>query len=88
MQEKGESMSEIKEYEVYTLKESQDLLKVSERTMMRMIKKGTLLAGKVGGQYRILGKELLRLLLPKETYGKAAQTYRDVRDWAKLGDGD
>jgi excisionase family DNA binding protein len=49
-------MNEIKENEVYTIKENQFLLKVSQSTIMRMIKKGILKAGKFGGQYRILGE--------------------------------
>ena len=56
---------EIKENEVYTLKETQELLKVSPSTMLRLIKKGIINSAKIGKQYRILGKELLRLLSPK-----------------------
>ena len=56
---------EIKEYEVYTHQETQVLLKVSSSTITRMIKKGLMRAVKVGKQYRILGKELLKLISPK-----------------------
>ncbi|MBU1557986.1 helix-turn-helix domain-containing protein [Patescibacteria group bacterium] len=55
---------EIKENAVYTTSETQDLLKISNSTIKRMLKKGLIRANKVGGQYRILGKELLRLLSP------------------------
>lgn len=54
--------TEIRENVVYTTKEAQDLLKISESTIKRLLKKGILRANKVGGQYRILGKEILRLL--------------------------
>ncbi len=55
---------EIKQHAVYTTTEAQTLLKVSESTIKRLLKKGILRANKVGGQYRILGKELLRLISP------------------------
>lgn len=55
---------EIKEHAVYTHQEVQILLKVSPSTLTRMIKSGTLRSAKVGRQHRIMGKELLRILLP------------------------
>lgn len=55
---------EINLNEVYTTEESQKLLKISPSTMKRLIKKRLINANKVGGQYRILGKELLRLVSP------------------------
>ena len=55
---------EIKENAVYTPRETEELLKVSTSTMKRMLKKGLIRANKVGGQYRILGKEILRLVSP------------------------
>ena len=55
---------EIKENVVYTTKETQDLLKISESTIKRLFKRSILRANKVGGQYRILGKEILRLISP------------------------
>ena len=56
--------SEIKENAVYTTTEAQELLKISNSTIKRMLKKGLIRANKVGGQYRIMGKELLRLVSP------------------------
>lgn len=79
-------MAEIKEKEVYTLEEAQNLLKVSRSTMMRQIKKGILRAGKIGGQYRILGAELLRLLLPENVTDKIEHKYDEFRDWVKEAD--
>ena len=56
---------EIKENAVYTTEEAQNLLKISESTIKRLLKKGILKANKVGGQYRIMGKEILRLISPE-----------------------
>ncbi len=50
---------------VYTTNETQKLLKISNSTIKRMLKKGLIRANKVGGQYRILGKEILRLVSPE-----------------------
>ena len=48
---------EIKPNSVYTTKETRNILKVSESTIKRFLKRGIIRANKVGGQYRILGKE-------------------------------
>ena len=72
---------EIKENEVYTHKETQALLKVSSSTVTRMIKKGLIRSAKVGKQYRILGKELLRVLSPK-LEDKMGKAYNKARNWA------
>lgn len=69
---------EIKENAVYTTKEVQSLLKISESTMKRLLKKGILKANKVGGQYRILGKEILRLISP-ELEKKAEKAYMKAK---------
>jgi len=55
---------EIKPHGVYTTGEAEKILKVSNSTMKRLIKRGVLKANKVGKQYRILGLELLRLVSP------------------------
>ncbi len=70
----------IEEHGVYTTKEAQVLLKVSPSTMMRMLKKGLIRAAKVGKQYRILGKELLRVLSP-EIEDKIGKVYNKARRW-------
>jgi len=54
----------LNENEVYTSDEAQKLLKISDSTFRRLVKKGVLRAAKIGGQYRVLGGELLRLLSP------------------------
>ena len=56
---------EIKPNTVYTTTEIQGLLKVSKSTIKRLLKKGLIKANKVGGQYRILGKEILHLISPQ-----------------------
>lgn len=56
---------EIKPHKVYTTEEAQDYLKVSNSTIKRFLKNGIIHANKVGGRYRILGRELLRLVSPE-----------------------
>jgi len=75
---------EIKGNEIYTVQETQELLKVSQSTMMRLIKKGIIRSAKVGKQYRIMGKELLRVVSPEieDTVGKA---YNKGRYWLHKG---
>ena len=65
---------EINIYEVYTTTEAQKILKISDSTMKRLLKNGLVKANKVGGQYRILGKELLRIVSP-ELEKEAVKSY-------------
>lgn len=69
---------EIKPNAVYTTAEAEKLLKVSNSTIKRMLKKELIRANKVGKQYRILGKEILRLVSP-ETEKKAIKSYLKVK---------
>ncbi len=72
-------MTEINPNEVYTTEEAQNFLKVSPSTIKRFLKKGILRANKVGGRYRILGREILRLVSPTvET--KTVSLYRRVKE--------
>lgn len=71
-------MPEIKPLEVYTTNEVQKLLKISPSTMKRLLKNGLLRANKVGGQYRILGKEILRVISP-ELEQKSVEAYQNVK---------
>jgi len=75
-------MPEILPNEVYTTGEAEELLKVSNSTMKRLIKSGLIRANKVGGQYRILGHELFRLLSP-EVDKKATDVYQRLKAHAK-----
>ena len=71
---------EINEQEVYTTGEAQRYLKVSQSTMMRMVKSGLIQCAKVGKQYRFMGKELLRLVSPK-LEDKVGKLYNQGRRW-------
>ncbi len=70
---------EIKSNAVYTTAETQELLKISSSTIKRMLKKELIIANKVGGQYRILGKEILRLVSP-ETEKKVEKSYLKLKE--------
>ena len=69
---------EIKSNTVYTTGETQELLKISNSTIKRMLKKKLIRANKVGGQYRILGKEILRLVSP-EVEKEAIKSYLKLK---------
>jgi excisionase family DNA binding protein len=69
---------EIKSNAVYTTNETQKILKVSDSTLKRMLKNGLIKANKVGGQYRILGKEILRVVSP-EVEKKAIKSYLNIK---------
>jgi len=75
-------MSEINPNEVYTTQETQDLLKISSSTMKRLLKKELIKANKIGGQYRILGKEILRALSPT-IERRAVLTYQKLKKKVK-----
>lgn len=70
---------EIRPNNVYTTGETQDILRISESTIKRLLKKGLLRANKVGGQYRILGKEILRLLSP-DIEKEAEKAYLSIKN--------
>ena len=74
----------ILEDTIYTPKETQKYLKISQSTMTRMLKSGLIRAAKVGKQYRIFGKEILRVISPalEDKIGKA---YNTARNWAHDG---
>lgn len=69
---------EIKPNGVYTTEEVEKLLKVSNSTVKRLLKRGILRANKVGKQYRVLGLEILKLISPK-VEEKAVEVYLDVK---------
>ena len=73
---------EIKPDEVYTTKESQDFLRVSNSTIKRFLKNGILKANKVGGRYRVMGRELLRLVSPEVEEG-VAKVYKKIKQETK-----
>jgi excisionase family DNA binding protein len=71
-------MDEIKPLSIYTTQETQKVLRISESTMKRMLKKGLIRANKVGGQYRILGKEILRIVSP-DLEKEATKSYLELK---------
>lgn len=75
-------MEEIKPDEVYTTKEAQNFLKISTSTTKRLLKRGIIQANKVGGRYRILGKELLRLVSPR-VEEKGVKVYQKIKQKTK-----
>ena len=81
-------MVEIREHAVYTTEEARALLKVSPSTIKRLLRRSMLRANKVGRQYRILGKEILRLVSPSVERSAVAayqhvkrRTKRRTSDW-------
>ena len=69
---------EIKPNQVYTTEEARDFLKISESTIKRHLKRGIIKANKIGGRYRVLGRELLRLVSP-EVEEKAVKVYQRLK---------
>jgi len=74
--------NEIKPNAIYTTNETREILRISDSTIKRLLKRGMLKANKVGGQYRILGKEILRILSPK-VERKAVNIYQGVKNKIK-----
>ena len=75
---------ELKENSIYTTAETQEILKISPSTMKRMLKKGLIRANKIGKQYRILGREILRLVSP-EVEKEAIKSYLGLKKQIKNG---
>lgn len=75
-------MAGIKPNEIYTTAETEKLLRISNSTIKRLLKKGLLRANKIGGQYRILGHEILKLLSPKLDKSATWQ-YQKIKQHAK-----
>lgn len=72
----------IEPNEVYTTEEAQELLKVSRSTIKRLLKRGIINANKVGGQYRILGREMIRAVSPRMEK-RAAKLYSRLKQKVK-----
>lgn len=70
---------EINHNAIYTTAEAKNILKISPSTIKRLLKRGLIRANKVGGQYRILGKEILRLVSP-ETEQKTIKSYLKIKN--------
>lgn len=76
-------MSEINPNEIYTTAEAQRALKISNSTIKRLFKRGLIRANKIGGQYRILGKELIRVLSPSAER-RAVGVYQMLKKKVKI----
>ncbi len=75
-------MDKIEPNQVYTTTETMDFLKISKSTIKRWLKRGILRANKIGGRYKILGSEILRLISPK-VENKTREFYKELRDKTK-----
>jgi excisionase family DNA binding protein len=71
-------MTAIDPNSIYTTDETRELLKVSTSTIKRLLKNGIIRANKVGGQYRILGREVLRVVSPA-VEEKAVKIYQKIK---------
>ena len=71
---------EVNENEIYTPEEARQILKVSSSTFARLVKQGLIRAAKVGKQYRIMGKEILRVVSPK-LEDQVGKLYNKGRRW-------
>lgn len=71
-------MEEVKPGAIYTTEETRQILRISESTIKRLLKRGLIRANKVGGQYRILGKEILRVVSP-DLERKAGREYMKIK---------
>lgn len=76
---------ELRENEIYTPAEAREILKISSSTMTRLIKGGLIQAAKVGKQYRIMGKEILRMVSPK-LEDRVGKMYNKGRRWIHEGE--
>lgn len=63
---------------VYTPREIAQILKISQTTVKRLLRQGLIRANKIGGQYRIIGHEILRLISP-DVDQKATNVYQKIK---------
>lgn len=74
--------NQIQPDKIYNTQEAQEYLQVSSSTIKRLLKKGIIKANKVGGRYKILGRELMRLVSP-EAETKVVDFYHRLKDKTK-----
>jgi len=75
-------MDKIEPDKIYNTAETMNFLRISKSTIKRWLKSGIIRANKIGGRYKILGSEILRLISPaleKDT----RQAYRDLKEKTK-----
>ena len=75
-------VDEIKPNQIYNTQEAQEYLKVSKSTIKRLLKRGIIHANKVGGRYKILGREILKLVSP-EAEIKGEKVYIKLKEKIK-----
>lgn len=71
---------QVNHNEIYTIEETQSILKISRSTLLRLIKKGLIKTAKVGRQYRIWGNEILHIMSPS-LEDQVRKKYRKSREW-------
>jgi excisionase family DNA binding protein len=75
-------MNEVKPNKIYTTTEAMNILRISKSTIKRWLKKGIIRANKIGGRYKILGSEILRLISP-DLEEETRHVYRDLKEKTK-----
>ena len=75
-------MKQVEPNQVYTTEETRSFLKISKSTIKRLLKRGIIRANKVGGRYRIFGKEILRVVSPRAEV-KAEKIYHRFKQKVK-----
>jgi PTS system nitrogen regulatory IIA component len=72
---------------ILTLKELAEYLRVTERTILRMLKTGKITGSKIGGQWRFNGSQIDKVFFPSEADAKApASEEPDDEDDVSLTD--
>jgi excisionase family DNA binding protein len=81
-------MDKIEPNKIYTTGETREFLKISKSTIKRWLKKGIIRANKIGGRYKILGSEILRLISPDieegtryAYHGLKEKTKNKIKNW-------
>ena len=74
--------NKIEPNKIYTTEETRNILRISESTIKRWLKNGIIQANKIGGRYKILGSEILRLISPT-LEENTRKFYRDLKEKTK-----
>ncbi len=74
--------NKIEPNKIYTTEETRDILRISKSTIKRWLKNGIIQANKIGGRYKILGSEILRLVSPA-LEENTRKFYRELKEKTK-----
>jgi len=74
--------NKIEPNKIYTTEETRNILRISESTIKRWLKNGIIQANKIGGRYKILGSEILRLVSPT-LEENTRKFYRELKEKTK-----